>query len=237
MNFFPENKVTNYSTHLHAPLDLGQGEWEVGMAEIQYPHTWLNLRSATETRVEVLRSTEAQGREKFLKKGFYNNAEDLVTAMNQQFTSHVKFKWDHNSKKVTAEVQAGRGIKLSRTLASMLGLPRLLGTSIGVKKTIVGKRVDDIRRGLDSLYVYCDLVRHRIVGDTSVPLLRIVPVRGSHGSYITRAYENIQYLPVRGGEVQTIEIDIRDDTGKPVPFESGRVVVILHLRRVRSPYL
>ena len=31
----------------------------------------------------------------------------------------------------------------------------------------------------------------------------------------------LQYVPVSKKEFNTVEIDIRDDTGRPVPFEFG----------------
>jgi hypothetical protein len=36
---------------------------------------------------------------------------------------------------------------------------------------------------------------------------------------------------------QTVEIDIRDDTGVKIPFERGRVVVTLHCRKRKESYL
>jgi hypothetical protein len=38
--------------------------------------------------------------------------------------------------------------------------------------------VADLKKGLNSLYMYCPLVEPRMVGDAQVPLLRIVPVEG-----------------------------------------------------------
>jgi hypothetical protein len=40
----------------------------------------------------------------------------------------------------------------------------------------------------------------------------------------------IQYCPLILRRFQTVEIDIRDDTGVKIPFERGRVVVTLHCR-------
>src|SRR6218665_3364954 len=36
---------------------------------------------------------------------------------------------------------------------------------------------------------------------------------------------------------ESIEIDIRTDTGKPIPFEYGKVIVTLHFRLRKIPYL
>jgi hypothetical protein len=91
--------------------------------------------------------------------------------------------------------------------------------------------VADVKKGLNSLYVYCPLVEPRMVGDAKVPLLRIVPVERRDGEMITRVFGPIQYFPLLQRPFQTVEIDIKDDTGSLVPFERGRVVVTLHCRK------
>jgi hypothetical protein len=91
--------------------------------------------------------------------------------------------------------------------------------------------VADVKKGLNSLYVYCPLVEPRMVGDVQVPLLRIVPVEGRYGEIITRMFDPIQSCPRLQRRFQAVEIDIRDDTGSIVPFERGRVVVTLHFRK------
>jgi hypothetical protein len=51
--------------------------------------------------------------------------------------------------------------------------------------------VTDVKRGLNSLYVYCPLMEPRMVGDAQVPLLRIVPMEGRDGEMITRVFDPI----------------------------------------------
>ena len=43
MQYFPDNKTSNFVTKLSRTLQL-DGEWEVGLAEIDYPHAWYNIR-------------------------------------------------------------------------------------------------------------------------------------------------------------------------------------------------
>ena len=43
MQYFPDNKASNFLTKLPRTLHL-DGEWEVGLAEIDYRHTWYNIR-------------------------------------------------------------------------------------------------------------------------------------------------------------------------------------------------
>ena len=42
MAYFPNNKISHFVTRLPTPIEL-KGEWEVGMVEFVYPHTWYNI--------------------------------------------------------------------------------------------------------------------------------------------------------------------------------------------------
>ena len=127
--------------------------------------------------------------------------------------------------------------------------PRLGGTDIGVtpSATVIipptyspdvpyplCKEAEDgvsMTRGFNAIYVYTDVVESRIVGDSLAPLLRALPVRGSHGATVSDRFTNIHYVPLLYSHFKSIEMDIRDDTGRRVPFEYGRVTVTLHFRR------
>ena len=86
-------------------------------------------------------------------------------------------------------------------------------------------------RGFNSLYVYCDAAEAIPVGDIKAHLLRVVDAAGNFGTTIHRLYMTPQYVPVSKKEFNTMKIDIRDDTGHPVPFEFGKVITTFHFRR------
>ena len=96
----------------------------------------------------------------------------------------------------------------------------------------------DPNRGFNSLYVYCDAAEAIPVGDIKAPLLRVVDAAGNFGDLIHRLYTTPQYVPISTKEFNTLEIDIRNDTGRPVPFEFGKVVAILNFREavIRTSY-
>ena len=88
----------------------------------------------------------------------------------------------------------------------------------------------DPNRGFNSLYVYCDAAEAIPVGDIKALLLRVVDAAGNFGDAIHRLFMTPQYVAVSKKEFNTVEIDIRDDIGRPVPFEFGKVVATLHFR-------
>ena len=78
-----------------------------------------------------------------------------------------------------------------------------------------------------TIYVYCDIVEPQIVGDTSAQLLKIIPVQGKFGDIIAKTFTNIQYVPIRTKSFEVVKVLFRNDTGDPVPFERGKVVITL----------
>ena len=83
----------------------------------------------------------------------------------------------------------------------------------------------DMDQGFDTIYVYTDVVESRIVGDSLAPLLRSLPVGGSYGATVYDRFTNIHSVPLLYAHFKSIEINIRDDTGRFVPFEYGKVTV------------
>ena len=92
----------------------------------------------------------------------------------------------------------------------------------------------NMNKGFDTIYIYTNFVEYHIVGDIMAPLLRSLPVHGTQGAAISDRFNNIHYVSLLLKKFGTIEIDIREDTGRRVPFEYGRVTVTLHIRRRRT---
>jgi hypothetical protein len=97
----------------------------------------------------------------------------------------------------------------------------------------MAKQAFDVNRGrgLNLLYVYCDVATHAIVGDTKTPHLRACNVTGKHGEFVRHTYVQPHYVPVGRREFDSVEIVINNELGKPMPFEYGKSVVTLHFRR------
>ena len=130
----------------------------------------------------------------------------------------LKFKFDEVSQKVTLFLKPRTSARLSPPLARLLGFD-MTDIPYGRNK---GSRLSDLAQGFSSLYVYFNVVQPTVVGDSFVPLLKIVPVEGKTGHTVTRTYQNIQYLPVQANNFETVEIQIAKDTGELVPFERGK---------------
>ena len=87
----------------------------------------------------------------------------------------------------------------------------------------------DIEDGIHNLYVYCDLIESVAVGNAKVPLLRNVPIQ--KGPIVTTFYSKVSYYPAMRKIFGPVEINIKGDTGKIIPFVGGKLFVTLHFHQ------
>ena len=232
---FPNNTLTEYRVCLPQTVSL-TGDWEVALTEIHYPHSWNNVQGNFENRF-YLRNQELDGMWEALivPPGHYSSVADVITKINEVVSSNGRFKdevqlsFDTLNRKVTVHLQNKVEVYFS-DIGQMLGfLPKEV-----ISKNSTADREADLDHGFHDLYVYCDIIQPQYVGDALVPLLRIVPVEGKDGERISKSFIRPQYVPVSRKQFESIEVNIKRDTGETVPFEFGRVLLTLHFRQSRS---
>jgi hypothetical protein len=88
----------------------------------------------------------------------------------------------------------------------------------------------------DYLMVYTDLIEQQYVGDSLAPLLRTITKTGQFNRTTEKIFIDPHYLPVNKSYITSINIDIRDPTGKPARFENllSKVLVKLHFRPIKK---
>jgi len=91
----------------------------------------------------------------------------------------------------------------------------------------------DINGGIHALYVYCNIIKPVLVGNFEVPLIRRVeiPNNKKFGSQCEIKYQQPQYYPLVSHEINSIEIEIKDDSNQPIEFAFGRTAITLHFRK------
>ncbi|KAI8500863.1 hypothetical protein Bbelb_216810 [Branchiostoma belcheri] len=251
MDVYPDNTLSTYRTKLSHPIEL-KGDWEVSLSEIQYPHSWMNVREGDNTLLYFMadETSEGGGREYeviTVPSGYYKNISQLVKVLNEAaavryadlFKQHDMFAYSAIAKRVTM-VLPPMVANIPTTKTYLTGpLAEKLGWK--TKSYISGSWIQaphqpDLNAGLESLYVYCDLIQDRLVGGVKVPLLRIVKVQGEDDAVVDHVIHVPQYLPLSRRRFEGVEINIRNHFGQPVPFERGRLIVTLHFRQRRSSY-
>ena len=82
-----------------------------------------------------------------------------------------------------------------------------------------------------ALYVYSDIVDSELVGDVKVPLLRTVPIEGQMGDFVHKEFIRPYFKPLTRGYINSILIEVKDDTGQDMEFIIGKVICTLNFRR------
>ena len=85
---------------------------------------------------------------------------------------------------------------------------------------------------LTTMYIYTDLVKSQIVGDTQCPLIVVVPIKQEERDVCFFSFSHPYYVALTSLEISDINIQLKTDTGDPFPLAiNGKVVCRLHFSR------
>ncbi|XP_015786571.1 putative leucine-rich repeat-containing protein DDB_G0290503 [Tetranychus urticae] len=108
-------------------------------------------------------------------------------------------------------------------------IARLMTTDTCIKAS--KKAVFDLKAHL--MFVYSDIVAEHFVGDKSSRVLRVLPIRQSdNNELVHERFMKPFYYPIRSNRIEQINFILSDETGDAVKFNSGRVLIGLHLKKV-----
>ena len=255
-DYYGKQPMSSFKTRLAKPIELDVDDWEVGLAEIIYPHSWHNVADG-KFRIKLLNEGEWVWKDVEIPSALYETPQQLVQTMNdevkielgQDQRDNIHFVYNHLLRKLTACISPGYMARFPKELSSTLGLGDQETTlkqarneqEFGMErrdnrliindKKIIDPFCLDLNRGLHTFFIYCDIVQYQLVGDANVPLIRTIPVSGKNGDVMVNSFDNVHYSGLGRSTFQDIQVHITDDTGLRVPFEQGRVIVKLHFRR------
>ncbi|GFW67151.1 uncharacterized protein TNCV_4031631 [Trichonephila clavipes] len=172
-----ENKISHFKTQLPSPVCLN-GEWEVGLSEIIYPHSWLNVN---ETNNYFLYKAGDGNISSTVKRtidvGCYETMLDIISAVQLALPKNPnRFTIIYN--------KATKRVKINAVQGSSLHLENL-GELLGFKRNAI--------------------------------------IIGKDGETISQYYDRPQYLPLVRHSFQTIQSELRLNSGDFVPFERGQI--------------
>lgn len=222
--YYPDNTVARFVTKLPETIRL-QGNYEMALVEIIYPHTWYNIDNSKYDYWYV-----AVNKKTYIQSGYYEDGTAFLETLNNPEIG-TKFSYNRTTGRLSLTFRSTgtHTFQMSHDLQNFTGFTDLPTGERSFNS--VAERDFDVNRGLNLMYVYCDIASHSIVGDTKAPLLRVCNVSGKHRDYVRYTYTQPHYVPVGRHEFDAIEIAIYNELGKPMPFQYGKSVVTIHFRR------
>jgi hypothetical protein len=212
------------------------------LAEIIYPPTWYNVDNE-DGKYWVAATGVGRNRMQTvnLPSGYYESGSHIAAVLNREFSRlvqdvKVEFSYSGIIDRFSLPVQT-RGLQIfgmSEDLQRHIGFNLSTISLDPVAFGTMTQQAFDVNRGLNLLYIYCDVATLTIVGDTKTPLLRTCNATGKRSGFLHHTYVQPYYVPVGRREFDSIEISITNEFGRPMPFEYGKSVVTLHFRRKRA---
>ncbi|GFY50519.1 putative uncharacterized transposon-derived protein F54H12.3 [Trichonephila inaurata madagascariensis] len=222
---YPEKFNTwEIKPHFTTQLPTLNDEWEIGLVDFIYPHTWYNIRENNNLFGFDLSDGKSIARR--IPQGYYESIPDILDGMYlEDFKNEIEFHYHPVVKRVKIKTKGHAKIFLNK------GFSKLLGFEPGeIKGKVESPYIADPNASFPLIYVYCDLIEPQIVGDVQAPLLKIVKVEGKDGEVVNAHYTRPHYVPVIRRHFQTVEMVLRFHSEELVPFERGRVIAVLHFR-------
>ena len=250
LKYFPNNIISKYTVKLPGELNFNREKYEVGLVSCNWTKSFHNIET-TEIKVYDFTNSDEIPKTATLPGKNYKNVQELLDAINKQINAAIADEDsfvtpDQNALVFKLDEFGKVGFEqMDDTYQYGIDIPVRLFTKLGfvppdgynhkaylVAHGMCAESFPDLNAGLNSIYVYCSIMEpSRIVGDDLWPVLRILPVVDNTGNTIHYQPNNIEYFPLRLDHFSEISIELRDEIGVLVPFNFGKVVIDIHIKR------
>lgn len=178
-------------------------------------------------------------REIKISPGHYTNVDAILEQLRTFEVGDsrpIQYSMDHTTKKLSINLSDGCHLDFNNSdIGKILGFQPDSTIKVSNEK-IQSDSMVDVSHTYDSVYVYTDIITNQHVGDYKVPLLRIVPVNSNFGEMNWIHYDRPHFVPLSRGNINDLEINLKDDTGELISFEAGKSIITLVFRRKTTKF-
>lgn len=232
-----ENTTSSYTTHFSNPL-LFDGNYEVALSEIHYPHSFLNIFPDNRRPIFLKKRVGRKYKTYSIRLKGYFSPESLVKTINDKWqNSNLEIgstiAYSENTHRFTIQCARTEEIKLSGNICNQLGFA-FNSVSINRGAELTSSAPADLDFMGHIFYVYISCIKEYLIGNQYAKLLRLISVQGKHGDNIYESYPLPYYHELNSKNVNSIDLSIRDMVGNPIRFEYGTVIMKLHFRKIHK---
>lgn len=242
-NMYPDNKMINFKTKLPKSLHLNE-DWKVGLADFTFTNSRKTFDDTQYVYVKIPNAATKVTNTLTIdiEPASFTSLSELAEIINAKLSQALQL--DEVPELVVQEgvVTVRDGYYFDEHAYSKMGKFDVPGVDMRVSLSfsptlhnILG--VDRWGRAFlnarqSNLYVYSDIVRPRVVGDVSVPLLRVVDAANTSvfGSSINCVFKEPYYCKLAFTDIDEIEIQLLDDSGHEPYFFYGETILTLHFK-------
>lgn len=234
MDYYPDNRPGHFYVKLPQKINLPT-DYQVALTEIQITNHHHNIERGTcsfsvffyKINENTVNLTNNQ-LEYHVPCGQYIDNLEFIAALNS-LDAPLTFHYEPITKRVTVKIHDNVFVKFNPKLKSILGLGSEELSAL-TRNQIAGLAPVIINQEFKSIFVYCDLVAHRPVGDANAPLIRTLPPIYDRRDIVHHILERPYYIPLKLFNFDTVGIRIVTDRGTPINFKGGLTILTLHFK-------
>lgn len=250
MDLYPNNKTSSFKVNLSNALMLDSTKWEVALSEIQFQHTWYNIRDGKNIIFKELKHVPHEKKTVGIRTkitippGHYSSVDDILTELDKndytQKMRRIDYQFNALSRRTLITLPKQSNLDMNGSdIGRCLGFDEktMLNNVRSDKETsVVSYSIATTENMYKSIYVYMDIIENQYVGDVKVPLLRVIPINSSYGDVSCVKYDKPHFISLNRSNIQTIEVNLMDDAGEFISFEAGKAIVTLVFRRKTAKF-
>ena len=246
LDYYPDNKANNFQKKVLPLTHQGYNTLEVALVEIVVPSEIKNVRNGYNT-IEISQTEISENPDGTIKASeFYvpytiepgsYTLNSLIDEINKKvnYSMTLYFKLGLNKKTNQAWLSTDKEIKIKFgiDIAKILGYNAGEWIKLSKEKELSTYQFGP-RQDLSMLHIYSNVVAESYMGEFTHQLLRIVNWNqsGKKQNSASLTYDRPYFMPVKHTDIDTIQIEIRDNLNIPVEFvyADEPVMAILEFR-------
>lgn len=254
LDIYSDNTASNYKTKIpnfreflksrFGNLNDPNSEIYVAISELIIPNSYVNIRNNL-NKIEIFEKN-ADDVASFqliqtinIPPLFYNSIGKVLNAfskiIDKQLQNYIKITYDKVSKYSTLNITNERfGIKFGHDVGNVLGFKSnflYFGKNNNIK--FKAPYHASIYGGVNTLYIYSNIIQENLVGDTTANLLGVINwehANDRENTYIQ--FNRLNYSKLKRVDVDVIHMQIFDVSGHAIEFLFGTSVITLHLKKL-----
>lgn len=154
------------------------------------------------------------------------------SAALRRWGRYIRFSYSKPSQRVIVRIIGGGGRRrcmLDDSLKRALGFERR-GRTLRDSWNVAANP-PNLRTAVRNLYVHLDVIQPQVVGGGRRSLLKIVQASGVYGQPVLLDMDALEFTPVLVKDFDSLNMDIKDSEGLPIPYAGGPVIAKLLFRR------
>ena len=201
---------------------------DVTFSEANRDHEWAVRVYEKRLNPAVITNEEEELDEVRISLPTIDSVNQLLDVLNVK-SSEFGYKFDYSPSvdRIMLSIPPFHRIQLDDILQSVLGF-------VGQRSLSDSKQTASmspmLKRDINSLFIYCNIVSYIHVGDTEAPLLRQLPLSSKENVVVDREFINKIYIPVNCNVLNKIDVSIHDQSGELIPFKDGLTTLTLEFR-------